>query len=149
MIYQITRLTPSDTFSIKKWIDTFFIEDESPGELHLKTLLTDDRTYIYIATIDKEIKVIGYCLVYTFPSLYSNHKLAYLYDIEVIEEYRRKGVGREFIKVVKEQLSRDNVNELWLGTATDNESGQALFSKTGGIRSGETFNDFTYVLKGG
>lgn len=149
MIYQITRLTPSDTSSIKKWIDNFFNEDEARGEQHLKTLLTDDRTYLYVATIDKEIKIIGYCLVYTFPSLYSTHQLAYLYDIEVLEEYRRKGVGRELIKKAKEQLSKDNVSELWLGTATDNESGQALFSKTGGIRSGETFNDFTYVLKGG
>ncbi len=44
-------------------------------------------------------------------------------------------------------LKKDNVSELWLGTATDNKEGQALFTATGGVKSDETFNDFTYELK--
>jgi hypothetical protein len=43
-------------------------------------------------------------------------------------------------------LKTDNVSELWLGTATNNFAGQALFTKTGGIQSDETFNDFIYEL---
>jgi ribosomal protein S18 acetylase RimI-like enzyme len=99
---------------------------------------------LYVAKNDQQI--VGYCLIYKFPSIYSAHNLAYLYDIEVIEKFRQKGIGRELILRIKEQLTKDNVSELWLGTATDNISGQALFSKTGAEKSIETFNDFTYEL---
>ena len=44
------------------------------------------------------------------------------------------------------QLEDDDVGELWLGTATDNPAGQALFTSTGACKSGETFNDFIYEL---
>jgi ribosomal protein S18 acetylase RimI-like enzyme len=69
-----------------------------------------------------------------------------LYDIEVLEIYRGKGAGRLLIETMRSHLKSDGVNELWLGTAVDNIEGQALFSSTGGIKSGETFNDFTYEL---
>lgn len=118
--------------------------DEKPSANHLKTLLTDDRTYILAAILD--YKVIGYILAYIFPSLYTSNYLAYLYDIEVLEVHRRKGVGRLLIETLLEHLKSDRVSELWLGTATDNVEGQALFSSTGGVKSGETFNDFTYEL---
>ncbi len=121
--------------------------DNSPEKLsekHLKIFLTDDRTYLLAALQDN--KVIGYALAYKFPSLYESNYLAYLYDIEVLETHRRKGAGRLLIKTLLELLKADGVSELWLGTATDNTEGQALFNSTGGIKSGETFNDFIYEL---
>jgi predicted acetyltransferase len=69
-----------------------------------------------------------------------------LYGNEVFEIHRRKGAGRLLIKTMLEYLKYDGLSELWLGTATDNADGQALFSATGGIKSSETFNDFTYEL---
>ncbi len=118
--------------------------DEKPSAKHLEKLLTDDRTYLLAAVLDN--KVIGYALAYRFPSLYASDYLAYLYDIEVLEVYRRKGAGRLLMETLLTHLKSDGVSELWLGTATDNIEGQALFSATGGIKSGETFNDFTFEL---
>jgi ribosomal protein S18 acetylase RimI-like enzyme len=60
--------------------------------------------------------------------------------------HRRKGAGRLLINTLLTHLKSDGVTELWLGTATDNVGGQALFSSTGGIKSEETFYDFTYEL---
>ncbi|MBX9783534.1 MAG: GNAT family N-acetyltransferase [Chitinophagaceae bacterium] len=144
MHFQVSRLTYSDSYFIEQLVEDFLSEEEKPTVDHLKSVLSDDRTYLYIAAVNE--KVIGYCLVYRFPSIYSSHHLAYLYDIEVIEEHQKKGIGREFIRVAKEQLAKDNVSELWPGTATDNESGQTLFSRTGAVKSDETFNDYTYEL---
>ncbi|MEO7292162.1 MAG: GNAT family N-acetyltransferase, partial [Ginsengibacter sp.] len=64
-----------------------------------------------------------------------------------LETHRRKGAGRLLMETLLAHLKNDNVSERWLGTATDNLEGQALFSATGGIKSAETFNDFTYELK--
>jgi ribosomal protein S18 acetylase RimI-like enzyme len=144
MKFQVLRLTYTDTSLIQNLIDDFLTSEESPTVEHLTNALQDDRTYLYVAKTDQQI--VAYCLVYKFPSIYSTHNLAYLYDIEVLQEFRQNGIGRALIIKLKEQLSIDNVNELWLGTATDNTSGQALFSKTGAEKSNETFNDFTYEL---
>lgn len=118
--------------------------DEKPTTAHLGTLLSDDRTYLFAVTSDENI--IGYALAYRFPSLYASNYLAYLYDIEVLASHRRKGAGRILMETLLTNLKADGVTELWLGTATNNVEGQALFGSTGGIKSGETFNDFTYDL---
>ena len=78
--------------------------------------------------------------------MHSSGYLAYLYDIEVMENQRRKGIGRLLMEYLLAHLKSIGVTELWLGTATDNQPGQALFSSTGGIKSAETFNDFTFEL---
>lgn len=129
-------------FIIENLIDN---SDEKASANHIETLLIDNRTYLLAAILNDN--VIDYALAYRFPSLYSSDYLAYLYDIEVLKAYRRKGVGRLLIETLLTHLKSDGVSELWLGTATDNVEGQALFSATGGIKSGETFNDFTYELQ--
>ncbi|GEO09257.1 GNAT family N-acetyltransferase [Segetibacter aerophilus] len=115
-----------------------------PTPKHLRTLLDDNRSYLLAAT--NENSVLGYALAYRFPSLYSSNYLAYLYDIEVAETYRRRGIGRLLIEKMLEHLRLDNVTELWLGTGVDNPEGQGLFSATGAIKSEEVFNDYTYYL---
>src|SRR4051812_37741106 len=116
-------------------IDSSDKRDEPPALSHLEKLLEDDRTYLLAAIIDN--KVVGYTLAYSFPSLYAAEYLAYLYDIEVSEEFRRKGIGRLLVKTLLDQLKAGGVKEVWLGTAVDNVEGQALFHATGGIKSGE------------
>jgi ribosomal protein S18 acetylase RimI-like enzyme len=145
MALKIIKIQKEDTtiinFIIENLIDN---SDKQPSTHHFEKLLTDDRTYLLAAIFDDN--VIGYTLAYRFPSLYASDYLAYLYDIEVLKKYRRKGAGRLLIETLLTHLKTDGVSELWLGTATDNLEGQALFSSTGGIKSGETFNDFTFEL---
>jgi ribosomal protein S18 acetylase RimI-like enzyme len=128
-------------FIIENIIDN---SDKKASANHIETLLTDKRTYLFAAIMNDY--VIGYALAYRFPSLYASDYLAYLYDIEVLKTHRKKGVGRLLMKTLLTHLKSDGVSELWLGTATDNVEGQALFRSTGGVKSGETFNDFTYEL---
>src|SRR4051812_29021881 len=83
-------------------IDTSDKREVPPSVEHLQNLLNDSRTYL-LAAID-ENGVIGYALVYRFPSLYSSDYLAYLYDIEVSALHRRKGVGRLLIEKILDHL---------------------------------------------
>src|SRR5690606_6745482 len=133
------RVTKYD-ISIIEFIVANLIDnnDERASSEHLQHLLTDDRTSLFAVLTDTE--VIGYTLAYKFPSLYSSNFLAYLYDIEIVEQHRKKGAGRLLMNKLLADLKKDNVDELFLGTATDNIAGQALFSSTGGIKSEETFN---------
>jgi ribosomal protein S18 acetylase RimI-like enzyme len=126
-------------------IDASDKKDAIPAISHLHTLLDDDRSYLF-AAVDAHSGVVGYALAYRFPSLYAPEYLAYLYDIEVSEHHRRKGIGTLLIKTILEHLKVDKVKELWLGTGIDNQEGQALFRSTGAIKSQEVFHDYTYYL---
>jgi hypothetical protein len=55
-------------------------------------------------------------------------------------------VWQLLIEALLTDLKADGVAELWLGTAPDNIAAHVFFSSTGGIKSGETFNDFSYEL---
>lgn len=144
MSISVSKLTKSDIEIITSLVENLPNNKETASAKHLEILLTDDRTYILAAQMDNQ--VVGYALAYRFPSLYSDDYLAYLYDIEVLPQHRRKGVGRKLVESLLAELKKDDVDELWLGTASDNYAGHALFSKTGGIKSGETFNDYIYKL---
>ncbi|MBA3662558.1 MAG: GNAT family N-acetyltransferase [Gammaproteobacteria bacterium] len=130
---KVIRVTKDDIaivdFIVANLIDN---TEERTSTNYLQQLLADDRSYLFAALLDKE--VVGYALAYRFPSLYVSDYLAYLYDIEVLATYRRKGAGRLLMKTLLTHLKSDGVSELWLGTATDNVEGQALFTSTGGIK---------------
>jgi aminoglycoside 3-N-acetyltransferase I len=144
-ILQVVRVNKGDTVMLNVILDNLIEQSTSkPSTEHLETLLNDNRTYLFAATWDND--VVGYALAYKFPSLYSSDYLAYLYDIEVLEKHRKKGAGRLLIETMREHLKSDGVSELWLGTAVANIAGQALFSATGGMKSGETFIEYIYEL---
>lgn len=118
--------------------------NEGPDEAQILRMTEDDRTYLFIA-VENENPV-GYSLAYRFPYFYGEKSHAYLYDIEVPEEHRRKGVGRKLIDSALAALKSDGCGEMWLGTATGNQEGQALFGRTGAIKTNETFFDYTYII---
>lgn len=142
----IVQKVNNNDLKIIRFIVEYLIDNNQrkPTDSHLEKLLSDNRTYLFAAFLDNQI--IGYALAYKFPSLHSSDYLAYLYDIEVVVTHRRKGAGRLLIETLLDALKMDDVKELWLGTATNNAEGQALFTSTGGVKSKETFNDFTYEL---
>ncbi len=142
---KVVKVEKGDVATVNYILDHIVEEPiPKPSANHLKELLNDERTYLFVVILDDEI--IGYALAYRFPSWHTSGYLAYLYDIEVSEKHRRKGAGRLLIETVLAHLKSEGVTEMWLGTATDNTEGQALFSSTGGITSEETFIDFTYFL---
>lgn len=145
---EIKRVTKNDIKIINdllaNHIDSSHSQSRLPTIAHLETLLDDDRSYLLAAVVDTN--VVGYSLAYRFPSLYATGNMAYLYDIDVVPEYRQKGIGRLLIETMISILKQDDVVEVWLGTAVDNVPAQRLFTATGGIKSGETFYDYTYDL---
>ena len=145
---EIISLTKNDTDLLNDLLLNLFTDPEqADGTATIETLeklFDSNNTYLLAAVVDHH--VVGYALAYRFPSPYSAGHLSYLYDIEVVPEHRKKGIGKLLINTLLKKLKEDNVKELWLGTAIDNVAGQKLFSTTGGERSDEIFTDYTYDL---
>jgi ribosomal protein S18 acetylase RimI-like enzyme len=117
---------------------------EKAARQTVENLLSNDNVYLFAVKADEIF--IGYAIVYRFPSLYAAKDLAYLYDVEVLPSHRRIGAGRLLMQTLVTYLKSDGVTEIWLGTATNNFAGQALFLSIGGIKSAETFDEFIFDL---
>jgi [ribosomal protein S18]-alanine N-acetyltransferase len=64
----------------------------------------------------------------------------YIVTIDVLERFRRSGAGSSLLHEVEQRLAAHGVREVWLETATDNESAIAFWQRHGyrtcGIRTG-------------
>jgi ribosomal protein S18 acetylase RimI-like enzyme len=138
---EVKRIEPGSTELLTPELGVLF---DSFSIDHLKELVGDNRTYLFIAWSDND--PVGYALAYKFPALDPGVVLSYLYDIDVLPSHQRKGIGRMLIEAVVATVKKDGVTEMWLGTATDNYAAQALFKTTGAEKTGETFYDYTYYL---
>ena len=67
-------------------------------------------------------------------------QLGYVVTMDVLPQYRRKGVAQELLTEIERRLAARDVREVWLETATDNEAAIAFWLKHGyrkrGIREG-------------
>jgi aminoglycoside 3-N-acetyltransferase I len=71
-----------------------------PNETYLKGLLNQDHFFAVVARTDS--KIIGGLTVYVLDQYYAEKPLAYIYDLAVLTEYQRKGVGRKLIEFTNE-----------------------------------------------
>jgi len=116
-----------------------------PSAYYLNDLLKNDTCYLIAAL--ENTNTLGYVLAYKFPSFHASENTAYLYDIEVLPDYRKKGIGRQLIEQMIKHLKNDGVNEIWLGTGVENIAAQRLFGSTEAHKEKETFYEYFYYLK--
>jgi aminoglycoside 3-N-acetyltransferase I len=145
MEIRIVKITSEDVV-IADAIASYMIEDgdDKPTADHLQNALKDDRTHLFAAMINEH--VVGYVLAYSFPAFFTSGNMAYLYDIEVIEAHRRKGIGKLLMRTMFDHLKSLGILEVWLGTGADNVEAQELYRAMGGVRSDEVFCDYTFRL---
>ena len=67
-----------------------------PPDEHLQKLLEKATYFPVIAKIEN--KIVGGLTVYILDQYYSQKPLAYIYDLAVLTEYQRKGVGKSLIE---------------------------------------------------
>jgi ribosomal protein S18 acetylase RimI-like enzyme len=120
------------------------VQSHSPFAKHLEGLLSNPTCYL-LAAVDDNV-IVGFTLAYRFPSFYESKQTAYLYDIEVLPNERQKGIGRRLIEELLIQLKKDNVSEIWLGTALENIPAQKLFNSTGALKEEEIFQEYIYYI---
>ena len=83
-----------------------------PINTHLQKLLNNEN---FIAVIAKtENKIIAGLTAYVLDQYYSERPLAYIYDLAVLTEYQRKGVGRSLIEFTKEFCRQKGFEEVFV-----------------------------------
>ena len=107
---------------------------------HMRQLLARDENYLYIASVDAQ--PVGFLLAYRFPRVDRDQDMIYLYEITVLLEQRRRGIGSRMIQALKEECRSSNVMEVWVGTEADNAAARALYESTGAKCQGETYAEY-------
>ena len=111
----IREATKSDLDSIcqlaTKFATSYIVQRSAFKESFTKVLI-DDSAIVFVASIDE--KIIGYCLGFTHPAFYANGYVAWLEEIFVEEDFRKKDVGRILINRFEEwaKLKQCSLNAL-------------------------------------
>jgi aminoglycoside 3-N-acetyltransferase I len=56
----------------------------------------------------------------------------FLYEIEVAEPYRQKGIGKDLVEYLKQICVARGIVEMFVGTSKDNRAARKLYETTGG-----------------
>jgi ribosomal-protein-alanine N-acetyltransferase len=70
-------------------------------------------------------KIAGFCIAA------HQDELGYVITLDVLPNYRRLGVASALVGEVEGRLAREQVRQVWLETATDNEPAIAFWQKHG------------------
>lgn len=133
MNLKIKKLNANEIETAKQLILMFGFDDENlspPSDEYVRKMLAEDNFHAIIALEDK--KLIGGLTAYEMKMFKRETTEMFLYEIEVEEYYRRKGVGKALIEFLKEICIAKGIVEMFVGTEQDNFAARKLYSTTGG-----------------
>ena len=132
---KIRRLRDGDDQAAVRVIeDLKFPMDQTMGVSvdpeYMRTFLADDRHYFVAAYLDEQ--PVGYIFGYLVARFDGRRPSMFVYEVAVVEEHRRQGIGRALIEEVKRLAKADGCGKMFVPTNRSNEAAMALYRSTGG-----------------
>ncbi len=131
------------TSLINLYKEVFELTDATlPPQAHIQTLL-DNQGIVFLAAYEEE-KVVGGLTAYIMPSVYAEKPEMYLYDLAVLADYQRKGIGRQLLDELKKVGRAHNVSEFYVQADIVDDGALAFYRATGGVE--EDVRHFDYQV---
>ena len=111
--------------------------DLSPFVQH-QELLADPHAIVLVAFDGDE--QVGFVLAHDLPRRRGAARQLFLYEVDVVESHRRRGIAR----LLLEHLAELGISEGFVLTEPDNEAANALYEGVGGTRSDVVMWDFDF-----
>ena len=112
---------------------------------YIKERIFKKESTIFLCYCDKE--PVGFVQLYkTFDSLNINKKLV-LYDLYVMREFRKKGIGKILMNKSKDFALKNKINLIELSTAINNKKAQSLYESLDYVQDKEYYNYYLDVIK--
>lgn len=111
---------------------------------YMRRFLANPRNHLVVAFCDGQIA--GFALGYETDRVDRDQTQMCLYEVDVRQDHRRKGVGRAVVNELKRICKANNCVNMWVITDESNEPAKRLYSSTGGVRTdpGDPSVVFTY-----
>ena len=99
---------------------------------YMAALLADGRHWL-VAALDGD-RPVGFALAYELMRLDGTGPKVFLYEIGVVEEWRRRGVGRGIVERLKQLCRERGCQTMFVPTDEANVAAMHLYAATGGVR---------------
>lgn len=153
MSIKIRRLQPGNEALALRVVRDLIASEEREGAEptigHLQQMLAQDTNYLIVATREEspaDSTPLGFVRAYRMPDLCSDADMVYLYEIEVATAYRRQGIGKQMIELLKTLCLEDGADYIWVGTENANVAAKRLYESTGGVCAEMDSCEFIYDL---
>ncbi len=120
----VNALTPDGRSLLRQAVKTFRGADLSGNDF------SDFPGAVAFVAVDGDA-VVGWCWGYLRPRPDAT-AMAYLHELEVIEEHRRRGVGRELVTSFANVVRTRGAFKMFLTTGASNVGARALYDSAGG-----------------
>lgn len=145
---EIIRATTEQLDQLAPLVDAYRQFYKQPSDLnavraYVKERLTNNECVVFIAFEGQE--TLGFTLLYHHWTTVALGHVWLLNDLFTKPEARRKGVGEALLEQAAEFAKADGAKRIWLRTAVDNFTAQALYEKVGYKRD-EQFYRYDFVF---
>lgn len=146
MKIEISKLAPNDIDYFTDLIRIFekiFEWDNfsTPKRTHLQKLISNKNLLVFVAKTNK--KLLGGLTAHVLDRYDSEKASVYIYDLAVITEFQRKGIGKLLIATLNDYCKKNDFNEVFVQAETDDI--QAVnFYRTTAISNELKATHFTY-----
>jgi ribosomal protein S18 acetylase RimI-like enzyme len=131
---EVRRLAPGDEELV-----VALGEDRALTAAAAAELLGDPGVRYFVAFVGGEPA--GYALAYVLRRRRLPERSVFLYDIEVGDAFRRRGIGRRLMNALAELAQDEAAEEGFVITSRSNEAGRALYRAAGGQDENESGDD--------
>jgi len=104
------------------------------GAEALDRFLADPSRHYVVAL--RGARVLGRAFAYELPRVKRDATELLLYEVDVVEEARRQGVGTALVRALLRIAAARGVDEVWVPTNASNRAACALYLRCGGTPSG-------------
>jgi GNAT superfamily N-acetyltransferase len=93
--------------------------------------ISKENSYLFVAEAGEDI--VGYCLVFIekYPPVIELQEYCLVQDIAVAEKYRRKGIGKRFLKEAKIWYSEKGIHRVEARVSTYNKAAREFWAEMG------------------
>lgn len=132
---EIRKLVSGETALAKEIILMFGFDDETanqslPSDDYLAEMLARNDFHVIVALENQQL--IGGLTAYEMKMFKRETTEMFLYEIEVAESHRQKGVGKALIEFLKRICVEKGIVEMFVGTERANFPARKLYETTGG-----------------
>lgn len=119
-------------------------DEKDYDEKAIREFVTNPDNYLLIAYVDG--KAAGVALAIKLLKPYKDENWLYVDEVDVMVDYRRKGVASALMKKTFEIAKKLGLDEVWLGTEPDNTAANRLYKSLRPNKI-ENFVGYTYKMK--
>ena len=144
----VRRALPGDERVWRTATSSILSDEQTAGifasDAELAAALADPHCYLFLALAGET--PVGLSSAYALPDVASGGRFVYLYDIEVLPSFQRRGVGASLVAALLACCRADGVKLVWAGTNVENEPARRTFERTGAETEGEPFVEYEWEL---